>query len=111
MASDRTETQLMYHVAPPGARSSITRHGLDWKRRDPREDWREEGDEELYPYANYLTASLAKALEFQRERNGGGILYQVDVSDLALIRDLDEDYEGSSYYTTDPIGPSRLTQL
>jgi hypothetical protein len=103
--------RVMYHVAPHSARGSILQRGIDWRRGDPRLDWREDGDEELYPYANYLTTSLDKAKEYQNAINGGGHIYKVDASGLNLVPDLDEDYEGTSFYTTKPIGPERLRLL
>src|ERR1700752_224140 len=84
-------------------------HGIDYRRRDKSKDWREEGDEELYPMANYLTSDLGQAQRYAQKLNGGGRVYKVNAEGLNLQPDVDEDWGRSAFYPQEPIGPDRVT--
>jgi 2'-5' RNA ligase len=104
--SKQGAAQIMYHVAPAHARQSIEQHGIDhgrktWEWRTPEQD-----EDELHPHGNYLFADRAEAERYAQL--DGSHLYAVDASGLPLINDHDTT---SGHYTTEPIGPERLTRL
>ena len=94
----------MYHASPTPNRDSILGHGLDAARGEcqwPHED---------YPDGTYLFVDRDEAIEHaiasKAETGVSHTVYAVDTIGLTLLVD---PLNPSAFYTTELVGPQRLT--